>query len=96
MDFYAYHFMLRKDNYCTIQRRRILFRQFVVDMYAKIETDHLLFIRFNRQKLLVDGYIHLRDGIAADGTGNILGVINPAFFLHWKSAATCTRERRMQ
>ena len=39
MDFYAYHFMLRKDGYNTIQRCKNLFHQFVVDMYVKIRLN---------------------------------------------------------
>ena len=71
MDFYEYHFMLRKDSY-----------QFVMDMYAKVDTERLLFIRLNQRKLRVDDYIHLRDAIAADGTANNLGklVILPSSF----------------
>ena len=50
-------------------------------MYAKIETERLLFIRLNQRKLRVDNYIHFRDAIAADGTASNLGklVILPSF-----------------
>ncbi|KAF8787007.1 hypothetical protein HNY73_008646 [Argiope bruennichi] len=43
-----------------------LFQQFVVDMYAKIETERLRFIRLNQKKLRVEDYIHLRDAITND------------------------------
>ncbi|GBL88658.1 hypothetical protein AVEN_195647-1 [Araneus ventricosus] len=35
-------------------------------MYAKIESEHLLHIKLNQQKLQVDVYIHLRDAITND------------------------------
>ena len=74
--------MLLKDSYNTIQRCKNLFHQFVVDMYAKIETERLLFICLNQRKLRVDDYIHFRDAIAADGTASNLGklVILPSSF----------------
>ena len=83
IEFYAYHFILRKDSYYTIQRCRNLFHQFVVDMYAKTETERLLFIRLNQRKLREDDYIHHRDAIAVDGTASNLGklVILPSSFI---------------
>ena len=43
---------------------RQLFHQFVVDMYAKIESERLLYIRLNQTKLRSEQYIHLRDSAA--------------------------------
>lgn len=40
-----------------------LFHQYAVDMYAKIETERLAYIRFNQTKLRSEEYIHLRDAI---------------------------------
>ena len=73
MDFYAYRMMMRAGNVNHISRRRQLFYQFVVDMYAKIESERLLYMRLNEKKLRVDEYIHLRDPIANDGNTNNLG-----------------------
>ncbi|GBO22488.1 hypothetical protein AVEN_2211-1 [Araneus ventricosus] len=47
-----------------------LFHQFVVDMYAKIESARLRLIRLNQKKLRVEDYIHLRDAINSDGDIN--------------------------
>lgn len=63
MDFYAYRLMIRPNNENYILRYRDLFHQFVVDMYAKIESERLLYIRLNQSKLRADNYIHLRDAM---------------------------------
>ncbi|UYV73325.1 hypothetical protein LAZ67_10002729 [Cordylochernes scorpioides] len=57
-------------------------QQYIVDMYVKIETERLLFIRLNQTKLRSEKYIHLRDAIATDGNPNDLGkmIILPATF----------------
>ena len=39
MDFYAYRIMMRTDAINHILRCRQLFHQFIVDMYAKIESE---------------------------------------------------------
>jgi len=46
-----------------------LFHQYIVDMYAKIETERLLYIRLNQTKLRSEEYIHLR-AIVNDGNAN--------------------------
>jgi len=46
MRFYAYHLMVR-DNSSILLNYRQLFHQFVVDMWAKIESERLLYIRNN-------------------------------------------------
>ncbi|GIY01859.1 helitron_like_N domain-containing protein [Caerostris darwini] len=63
MCYYAYRLMIRnnQDNY--ILRYRQLYHQYVVDMYAKIESERLRFLRFNQVKLRSEDYIHLRDAI---------------------------------
>ncbi|XP_066453866.1 uncharacterized protein [Eleutherodactylus coqui] len=68
------------DNH--ILKCQHLFHQYIVDMYAKIDTERLLFIRLNQTKLHSEEYIHLRDAIATDGNPNELGkmVILPATF----------------
>ena len=47
-----------EENY--ILKCRELFHQFVVDMYAKIESERLLYIRLNQTKLRSEQYIHLQ------------------------------------
>ena len=73
MDFYAYRMMMRSGTVNHILNCRQLFHQYVVDMYAKIESERLLFVRLNQKKLRVDDYIHLRDAIANDGNVTNLG-----------------------
>ncbi|KIH43640.1 hypothetical protein ANCDUO_26349, partial [Ancylostoma duodenale] len=65
-DFYANRIMVRDASPNHLLKCRQLFHQFVVDMYAKIESERLLYIRLNQRKLRVDDYIHLRDAIAND------------------------------
>nr|XP_046492947.1 uncharacterized protein LOC124224788 [Neodiprion pinetum] len=73
MNYYAHRIMVRQhqDNY--ILRYRQLFHQYIVDMYAKVESERLRFLRFNQTKLRSEEYIHLRDAVA----GNIDGNLNP-------------------
>ncbi|KAJ4441100.1 hypothetical protein ANN_10950 [Periplaneta americana] len=82
IDFYAYRIMIREGSPNHILNCRQLSHQFIVDMYAKIESERLLYIRLNQMKLRVDEYIHLSDAVANDGNvadnGKI--VILPATF----------------
>jgi hypothetical protein len=52
-------------------------------MYAKVESERLLYIRLNQQKLRVEDYIHLRDAVTNDGAVSDIGrtVILPATFM---------------
>ncbi|GFW31815.1 helitron_like_N domain-containing protein [Trichonephila clavipes] len=63
-DYYAYRLMIRRglDNVIFL-RCRELCQQFMVDMYAKIESERLRYLRYNQQKLRAEEYIHLRDAI---------------------------------
>ena len=54
----------QKQNY--ILRCSKLYHQYIVDMYGKIETACLNFIRFNKSKLRSEEYIHLQDAIWND------------------------------
>ncbi|XP_067931940.1 uncharacterized protein [Watersipora subatra] len=82
MDFYASRLMVRDGSFNYIHRCRKLFLQFAVDMYAKIETERLSFIRHHQTRLRADDYIHLRDAVADDRNANQLGnmVILPSSF----------------
>uniref|UniRef100_A0A8D9B6G9 ATP-dependent DNA helicase n=1 Tax=Cacopsylla melanoneura TaxID=428564 RepID=A0A8D9B6G9_9HEMI len=55
--------MERKDLDNIILLCRALYNQYLVDMYAKIETERLNFVRFNQTKLRSENYIHLQDAI---------------------------------
>jgi hypothetical protein len=74
--------MIRDGSTNHILKSRQLFHQFIVDMYVKIESERLLFIRLNQKKLRVDDYIHLRDAVATDGNVEDIGkqLILPATF----------------
>lgn len=84
MNFYSYRLMIRENVDNHILKCRQLFHQYIVDMYAKIETERLLYIRLNQAQLRSEDYIHLRDAIVNDGNVNVneLGrmVILPATF----------------
>jgi hypothetical protein len=82
MNFYAYRIMMRTEPANHILRCRQLFHQFVVDMYAKIESERLSFLRHNQKTLRVDEYIHLKDAIGNDGKASNVGqlVILPSTF----------------
>lgn len=83
MNFYAYRLMIRRNEDNHILKCRRLFHQFAVDMYVKIETERLTYIRLNQQKLRTEGYIHLRDAMNVDGNANNVGrlTILPATYV---------------
>ncbi|UYV69075.1 hypothetical protein LAZ67_6002284 [Cordylochernes scorpioides] len=74
MNYYAYRMLILK---C-----RQLFHQYIVDMYSKIESERLLYIRLNQVELRSEEYIHLRDAVVNDGNLRELGkmVILPSTF----------------
>ena len=59
-----------------------LLNVFVVDMYAKIETERLLFIRLNQKTLRADSYEHWKDAINNDIHPSDIGksIILPSTF----------------
>lgn len=82
-DFYAYRIMIRKNQVNYILLCRALFHQYIVDMYVKIESERLLYIRLNQKKLRVDDYIHLRDAVINDNSFDDIGqkVILPSTYI---------------
>ncbi|XP_025831529.1 uncharacterized protein LOC112904787 [Agrilus planipennis] len=83
MNFYSYRLMIREGEVNHILMCRRLFHQFAVDMYVKIETERLTYIRLNQRQLRSEEYIHLRDAINADGNVNNVGrmTILPATYI---------------
>ncbi|XP_026467790.1 uncharacterized protein LOC113371378 [Ctenocephalides felis] len=83
MNFYSYRLMIRDGEINHILMCQRLFQQFAVDMYVKIETERLTYIRLNQQHLRSEEYIHLRDAIIADGNANNVGkmTILPATYI---------------
>ncbi|GFT98900.1 helitron_like_N domain-containing protein [Trichonephila clavipes] len=79
---YAYRMMIRENADNHILKCRQLFHQYIVDMYAKLESERLLYIRLNQVKLRSEEYIHLRDAVVNDGNLSELGkmVILPSTF----------------
>lgn len=49
MSYYAYRMMVREGNHLLHFKQ--LFHQYFVDMYAKIESERLLFYRLNQKKI---------------------------------------------
>nr|XP_029709441.1 uncharacterized protein LOC115255455 [Aedes albopictus] len=66
MNYYAYRLMIRQNTDNHLLKCRALLHQYIVDMYAKIESERLLYIRLNQSKLRSEEYIHLRDAINND------------------------------
>ena len=85
MNFYSYRLMVREGDDNHILKCGLVFQQYAVDIYVKIESERLLFIRTNQTKLRVEDYSTLRDAIALDVNVNPqdLGrrVILPATFV---------------
>lgn len=82
MDYYAYRLQIRVNECNHLHYCRSLFNQYIVDMYVKVESERLLFIRLNQTKLRVENYIHLQDAINRDGNAANVGqmVILPSSF----------------
>ncbi|XP_055543433.1 uncharacterized protein LOC129728985 [Wyeomyia smithii] len=66
MNYYAYRLMIRQNTDNHLLRCRALLHQYIVDMYVKIESERLLYIRLNQSKLRSEEYIHFRDAINND------------------------------
>ncbi|XP_067930828.1 uncharacterized protein [Watersipora subatra] len=71
MNFYAFRIMIRNTGSNHLLRCRHLLHQFLTDMYAKIESERLAYIRHNQRRLRADSYIHLRDDMLNDDAQNI-------------------------
>ena len=67
MNYYLYRLMISQNAENHILKCRQLFHQYIVDMYAKIETERFLYIRLNQTELRSEEYIHLRDAIGKNG-----------------------------
>lgn len=81
MSYYACKIMIRAGNHLILFKQ--LLHQFLVDMYAKIETERLQYIRFNQKKLRAEDYIHLKDSVRPNDNSNSFGqvVILPSTFI---------------
>ena len=67
LELYCYRMMLRNGvNHLHLSGR--LLHQHIVDMYTKIEQQHLNYIKTNQQKIRIDLYSGLDDAVAKGGT----------------------------
>lgn len=82
LQYYCYRLMIRENEHNHLHNYKQLFNQYLVDVYAKIETERLIFIRTNQKKLRVENYIHLQDAIHQNENVEDLGqlVILPSSF----------------
>ncbi len=62
--FYAYHVSIR-GKFSAIHRGALLFQQYVVDAFTKIEGQDLEYIRFHQDQLNVETYQGLMDHVRA-------------------------------
>ncbi|GBP60481.1 hypothetical protein EVAR_37517_1 [Eumeta japonica] len=63
-EFYSFRIIEREGEVCYLLRFRNLLNQFLVDMYAKIETERLNWIRNNQKTPRSDEYVHLKDALS--------------------------------
>lgn len=82
MDFYSYRLQVRENSNNILLHCGKLFSQYIVDMYAKIESERLQFLRASQTKLRAENYHILHDAIQADADPTEMGkrVILPASF----------------
>ena len=76
------------DTFNTLHQMGTLFQQNVVNMYAKVKSDRLMFLRHNQAKLWSELYQGIGD-VIDNSTGNINGsqigkrVILPSSCYRW-------------
>ena len=51
LNFYAFHLMVRVDNFNHVLRFKEVISQYFVDMYAKMEAERLRYLRSNQKQL---------------------------------------------
>ena len=101
MDFYAYQIQCRENDFNTLLKLGMLFSQFCVDMYAKIEGERLLFMKLNQDILRAESYKGMYDQIQSDVAPNQIGtpmVLSPSFvggprYMHSKTQDALTYVR---
>ena len=72
MNYYSYRSMIRQNEDNHILKCRQLLHQYIIDMYARVETERLMFISFNQTTLRSEEYVNLGDAVVNCGnTTNI-------------------------
>ena len=61
--FYAHRIMTRRDSFNVLQRANNLYQQYLVDMYAKIETSRLNYLRFHQEDIRAELRQGLQDAV---------------------------------
>jgi hypothetical protein len=81
-EFYAYRIMVREGDANHIHNFKNLFNQYLVDMYAKVESGRLLYIRTHQRELRAENYVHLQDALGRNDNVEQLGqkIILPSTF----------------
>ncbi|XP_054275666.1 uncharacterized protein LOC128994867 [Macrosteles quadrilineatus] len=79
-EFYAYRIMENDANH--IHHFKQLLNQYLVDMYEKVESERLLYVRTHQKELRAENYIHLQDALIRDDNVEQMGrkVILPSTF----------------
>jgi PIF1-like helicase/Helitron helicase-like domain at N-terminus len=82
-DFYAYRIMVRPTGSNHLLQYKQLLNQFLVDMFVKVESERLRYLRNNQSQLRAENYGMLRDAVAIDGNAEHVGklVILPSSFM---------------
>ncbi|XP_013793785.1 uncharacterized protein LOC106477808 [Limulus polyphemus] len=62
-EFYAYRIIVREGDANHIHQFKQLLNQFLVDMYAKVESESLLYFQTHQKELRVENYVHLQDAL---------------------------------
>ena len=75
-EFYNYRICERNEFNCILQSG-LLFQQFLVDAFCKIEQNNLNFIRKNQDKLYVENYSGLLHYLERQRTNNNAGAVGP-------------------
>jgi hypothetical protein len=61
------------NNYNVLLRYDMIFNQYVVDQYARIESERLAFIRSNQTNIRSESYVHLQDALQSYVHRNAIG-----------------------
>ena len=82
LQFYAFRIMQRDGDFNILLRAGELSHQFIVDVFAKIETDRLNLLRTKQEQLRAASYTALRDAVETDGDVRDVGqlVVLPSSF----------------
>lgn len=103
--FYSFRIMVREGVENPLVHFGALFSKYLVDKYAKIETERLNYIKNNQEKLRADSYIHLKDAVgSSDAAPNQMGqsIVLPSSFtggsryMHERSQDAMTYDRHSQ